>query len=145
MTWQTLIDTRNKFDAGLLGYDGPCDPDESVDGIIMDWGPWGSVPDLTIKTSEGRAYMSGWPAIREVAKSLVDVALQEPGGNSLTKARDELAALKAENIALRGIANTAVATLEDWGDKIVASAPLQVIAVIETVNPLRIQLDELSK
>lgn len=115
MTWQTLIDTRKEFDAGLLGYDGPCDPTEVGDGLILRETRSDDFVEVHLATAYRDVSIYGWPAIREVAKSLVDVALQEPGGNSLTKARDELAALKAANDRLLSQLRRAGRILDELG------------------------------
>lgn len=72
MTAHTLIDTRHPFDAGLLGYDGPCDPKEDAEGLIVTAETFaGGLRAVTLRGPDGEVELLGEAAIREVAKTLL--------------------------------------------------------------------------
>lgn len=70
---RTLIDTTTSFDAGWLGYDAPCDPQEDGEGLILtveshpQHGPIFKLvgPDGTVELFEGCA--------RAVAEAINDI------------------------------------------------------------------------
>lgn len=66
----TLLDTREKFDAGLLGYDGPCDPREDSEGLIITH-ETGFPLSITLLGPEGEINLSGTAEVREVANALL--------------------------------------------------------------------------
>ena len=72
MTAHTLIDTRVGFDARLLGYDGPCDPNEDAEGLIVTEETFaGGLRGVTLQGPDGEVEILGEAAIREVAKTLL--------------------------------------------------------------------------
>ena len=66
----TLLDTRERFDAGLLGYRGPCDPREDAEGLIVTLDD-GLPLSITLLGPEGEITLSGTAEVREVANALL--------------------------------------------------------------------------
>ena len=66
----TLINTADRYDAGLLGYERACHPREDGDGLIVTVGD-GPVLSITLEGPDGEVTLSGTAEIREVAKSLM--------------------------------------------------------------------------
>ena len=74
----TLIDTSNRFDAGLLGYDGPCDPNEDAEGLIVTEQTFaGGLRAVTLRGPDGEVEILGEAAIREVAKTLLALITEQ--------------------------------------------------------------------
>lgn len=74
---RTLLDTREPFDAGLCGYDGPRDPLTSSEGLIVEHHipARSSEPhSVSICGPDGCVELIGLAEIREVAASLTQVA-----------------------------------------------------------------------
>jgi len=66
----TLLDTRERFDAGLLGYERACHPREDGEGVIVTLDD-GFPLSITLLGPEGEINLSGKAEVREVANALL--------------------------------------------------------------------------
>jgi len=80
---QTLIDTRSAYDAGALGYDGPADPAEDGEGLIVEYHPAkdeNDIPSMSLIGPNGEVALYGLAEMRAVAKALAEaVAMASTG------------------------------------------------------------------
>lgn len=91
-----LLDSRDPFDAGLLGYDGRRDPRDDSEGLIFSvesGSPTG--PFFYIQTSEGESAPIHHAAMRKIAEeALRYLAHHTPPANDAAQvaANDQVAA-----------------------------------------------------
>jgi hypothetical protein len=74
MTSRILLDTRDPFDAGLLGLDGTRDPSTTDEGVIVEFHPGTPTvrPSIDIVVGGGAEInIYSKSAIREVGKALL--------------------------------------------------------------------------
>lgn len=69
-----VLDTRERFDAHALGYDGPADPHSDGHGLIV---YRDSFPSITLVGPEGQVELRGAPELRavmaEIARALAGI------------------------------------------------------------------------
>jgi hypothetical protein len=73
-TSRILLDSRTDFDAGLLGYDGPRDPDIRDEGLIVELHP--DTGMVTIKTADSSIDLFSEPEIKQVRQWLSNLIPQ---------------------------------------------------------------------
>lgn len=68
---RTLLDTNTVFDARLLGYDGPCDPREDGEGLLVTFITDPNVgPIVTLYGPDGEIALLGDAQLRLVAEAI---------------------------------------------------------------------------
>lgn len=66
---RTLFTTEHAFDAGVAGFDGPCEPGTDGGFSVTFDGRW-SQPSVVMNGSDGQIEVVGFQAIRELRKAL---------------------------------------------------------------------------
>lgn len=76
---RTLIDSRERYDASVLGYDGPRDPQEDGEGLIVTARIAGfdTIPTASLQGPDGCIELTGRSEIQAVIDAL-QVALASP-------------------------------------------------------------------
>lgn len=95
-TRRELLDSREPYDAGLLGYDGPRDPRDDAEGLILSvergciGAPW-----FYLQTSQGESAPISHAAARIVAEDILKYLAHHtaPANSSVAPpANDQVAA-----------------------------------------------------
>lgn len=83
-----LLNSKNSFDAGVLGYDGPVDPAEDGEGLIVSATPasFATIPMVSLVGPDG--------VVELVGRSQIEAVIQ-----ALTWALDPVAAARARAAA----------------------------------------------
>jgi len=66
----TLLNTADRFDADVLGYESACDPRKDGEGLIVTLDD-GFPLSITLLGPEGEITLSGTAEVREVANALL--------------------------------------------------------------------------
>ncbi len=85
-----LLDTRKEFDAGVCGYDGPRDPRNDSEGLIVGANINGGITYVTLIGPDGTVELGGAPEIRAVIEALC-VALRMKERSALVQTCFEIA------------------------------------------------------